>query len=212
MFSAISWICLPTMRNSAVQSGPIWLAYRPRSPTDWLMPAVSRKGWPRRSAGISSHTLSSLRQTGKKPSVRWASLITSSNGLGALGSGRAAAAGALAAAAGSGAPGWAWAIAPGPPSGRSPARCGRVGTPGRRGGRSRLRHGHQGQKPGLGRKAGHGGQGRAGQRQAALVPQDRAYTDPMLPSHLLYLHGFRSSPSRPRPVRWPPGGMPTARI
>jgi hypothetical protein len=212
MFSAISWICLPTMRNSAVQSGPIWLAYRPRSPTDWLMPAVSRKGWPRRSAGISSHTLSSLRQTGKKPSVRWASLITSSNGLGALGSGRAAAAGALAAAA---AP--ARRAGPGPwPQGphQGAHQHGADGSERRAGAAEerRLRHGHQGRKPGLGGKAGHGGQGRAVRRQAALVPQDRAYTDPMLPSHLLYLHGFRSSPSRPRPVRWPPGGMPTARI
>ena len=42
--------------------------------------------------------------------------MTSSKGLGALGSGRAATWGALAAAAGSGAPGWAWAMAASAPS------------------------------------------------------------------------------------------------
>ncbi len=36
VFLAISWIWLPTRRNSATLLPPIWPAYRRRSPTLWL--------------------------------------------------------------------------------------------------------------------------------------------------------------------------------
>src|SRR6218665_1287606 len=99
---AISWIWLPTLRNSAIQSAPIWLAYRPRSPTELAILTVNRKGLFSAVLGISSQTFSSLRQIGNRPSSCLAPRITSAKGLGAVGStgGRAAWAAAAPAAPG----------------------------------------------------------------------------------------------------------------
>ena len=118
---ATSWICvLLILRKLASQDGPIWLAYRPRSPTECEMLADSMNGWSSRSAGISSQTLSSLRQTGTKPACWVAPLTISAKGRGAAGSGRGADAGAAAkgdapdaAAAGGATSGLAGAVAAG---------------------------------------------------------------------------------------------------
>src|SRR5512145_3428636 len=100
------------LRNSATYSPPVpyqGLPIRPAnrffSPMPRLMLIERKNGLPSWLSGISIQVLSSFCQSGNRPSVRLASLITSANGRGVPGAGGAAAGGA--AAGGAAAVGWA---------------------------------------------------------------------------------------------------------
>src|SRR6218665_3343257 len=163
---AISWIWLPTLRNSAIQSAPIWLAYRPRSPTELAILTVNRKGLFSAVLGISSQTFSSLRQIGNRPSSCLAPRITSAKGLGAVGSTGGRGGGLGCGGAGSTRHGGSGGRSGGGRRGGGSGRCGGLG---RRRGGSTLTGGGTGAQQ-------HHGRGDGGQAQATLGGQGRRNT------------------------------------